>query len=102
MLFDIEEAKNAIMEYKTLCEEKLLDVQGVSIRGSRLFYGNYKSYKRNLSSKNKEFKLHNKIEKVINYYNSEDFEQIIKDITKGLKSMAKDLNDYAINSNQFK
>ena len=107
LLFDIEEAKNAIMEYKTLCEEKLLDVQESSIPEEvDYFMEIHKSYKRNLSSKNKEFKLYNKIEKVINYYNSEDFEQIIKDITKGLKSMAKDLNKpmplIQINSNNLR
>ncbi len=92
LLFDIEEAKNAIMEYKTLCEEKLLDVQESSTPEEvQYFMDLQKDYKLSLHSKNKEIVIYKKVKKIINHYNSEDFEQMIMDITKGLKSMAKDL-----------
>jgi len=92
LLFDIEEAKSAIMEYKTLCEEKLLDVQESSLPEEiDHFMELQKNYRLNFNSKNKEKILYQKLESIINHYNSEDLDQIIKDISKGLKSMAKDL-----------
>ncbi|MEC8623765.1 MAG: Hpt domain-containing protein, partial [Bdellovibrionota bacterium] len=92
LLFDIEEAKNAIMEYKTLCEEKLLDVQESALPEEiDYFMDLQKNYRKSINSKNKEAYLYTKVERIINHYNSEDFEQIIDDISKGLNSMAKDL-----------
>ena len=92
LLFDIEEAKNAIMEYKTLCEEKLLDVQESTLpKEIDYLMDLQKDYRKSINSKNKEAFLYAKVERIINRYNSEDFEQIINDISKGLKSMAKDL-----------
>jgi HPt (histidine-containing phosphotransfer) domain-containing protein len=93
LLFDIEEAKNAIIEYKTLCEEKLLDVQESSTPPEDNFLKKFqKIFNHHSKSKNKKNIIYNEAEKLFNYYNSENFTDVISDISKGLQGMAKDLN----------
>lgn len=92
LLFDIEEARNAINEYKMLCEEKLLDVHESSAPLEvNLFKTLQKSFSQHSKSKNKKIIIYNEVEKLFNYYNSENLSDIISDISKGLQGMAKDL-----------
>ena len=92
LLFDIEEAREAINEYQSLCQEKLLDVQETETPPEiNHFKKLYKAYFHQLKLKNKEKNFYKEAEKLFHHYNSEKFSDIIKDISKGLKGMAKDL-----------
>ena len=92
LLFDIEEAREAINEYQSLCQEKLLDVQETTTPPEiDHFKKLYKIYFNQLNFKNRKNNFYSEAKKLFHHYNSEKFSDIIKDISKGLKGMAKDL-----------